>query len=230
MNKGKRKRPETAKKVEVPQGKRPTKHPHRGSKRSTAQAESDRAFLAAGMARGLTYAVLHERLNEMRKGQYTIGRRTIDDDAKKIRDAWYAAQLTNITAQVNKELALLDYLQNEALDAWDRSKTEMTRTEAESANFTDAGRRAGTRQKVTRNNRDGDPQHLAIALKCHERRCRLLGMEKHFAPLGGDPLAAGEKSLNPAGMNALPSGQHMLEIRIISEQEAHDIAASAPAT
>ncbi len=207
----------------VPRGKRP-KRPHAYQNRGAAtrtvdQIEIDQAAIAEMMSRGFTNLRITDAINSVRP--YKLSTRTIRHDMEKIRQKWHTAQMESLTVHINRELQLLDYLQVEALDGWERSKAEKQKSEAEKADFSDQGKRAGTRSKLTRENRDGTPEFLAVALKCSERRCRILGLDaptksEHSGP-DGMPLPLPPPSAVP----------HLVEIRIISEEEAHAAAVQA---
>jgi hypothetical protein len=182
--------------VPVPTGKRKRLFGRPGTAlREADQQEADLAVMAGWMARGWQSPRIHQELNALRKYDPKLSERSIRNDMAKIRDKWHESQLVSMTSFVNREILLLDYMQGEALESWEKSKQEGTRTEAEQANFTDQGKRPGTRSKVTRIGRDGTPEFLIVALKCQERRAKLLGLDKptKYQPTGEDgaPLLLG---------------------------------------
>lgn len=192
-------------------------------KRTPTQKEQDWLFISGQLSRGMAQTRIWQLLNEQRKGVYQLSLRTITEDIGQIRDEWHKGILTNLTAHINRELVLIDHVQLEAFDAWDKSKNEKTRSEAEKMDFAEQGRKAGTRSKLTRENQVGDPRHLAIILQCHQRRCRLLGLEPNTIGGTGDPERGGGQGPIP-----LPTAApHILEIKILSQEEADAISAGA---
>ena len=120
-------------------------------------------------------------------------RKTVWDDIKEIRKEWQTQRLDDTEALINRELARLDHLEAEAFDAWERSKQD-----AEQETVTDDPEKGQITKHVT-TGQTGDPQYLAIILKCCERRCRLLGLDapaktesKVDLTVGGPPLTREE--------------------------------------
>lgn len=219
----KRKRPGKTPTVSVPKGKRKSQHNTRrnygAAKRTNDQQEADRALIAQMMANGYKTVRILESVNK-RNHPITVSMRLIQQEMAAIRDTWHTLQMQNLTVFVNRELEFIDYIQVEALDGWERSKAGLERTEAEKADFSTGGQRAGTRSKVTRQNSAGNPEFLATAIKCHERRCRLLGIDRDQTPHSG-----GSADQPPVPL-PLPAGNsgHILEIQIVGQENADGIS------
>jgi hypothetical protein len=172
-------------------------------------------------SQGYAPPAILKAVNESRKGKYSLSLRTINGELSVIRAEWAAIRVTSLDEFVNRELRLIDFLQVEAIEGWKKSKAERTRKEIENANFNEGARRAGLRERTTTESRDGTADFLITALRCHERRCRLLGLDKpmkseHSGP-DGAPLP-------------IPIAPHLLEIKILSPDEARAVTATSAKT
>jgi len=122
-----------------------------------------------------------------------VVRKTVWSDIQEIRKEWQEERLSDAEALINRELAKLDHLEAEAFDAWERSKQD-----AERETVTDDPEKGRITKHVTIG-QTGDPQYLALILRCCERRCKLLGLdapekreEKIDMTVSGPPLSREE--------------------------------------
>ena len=90
---------------------------------------------------------------------------------KRIRLSWRSSAIRNFDEHVAQQLDRLDYIEGEALDAWEKSKgkhkvTTTTRKTGED------GEQVSTREETS----EGDPRYLAIANDCGRQRAEILGL------------------------------------------------------
>ena len=117
---------------------------------------------------------------------------TISDDIKAIRKEWRDAYLKDYEQLKDRELAKIDLMEREYLEAWERSKKERqySRTRKRVARTGNADE-----AEVRKEQRDGNPKFMDGTLRCVEMRCRLLGMldkkKEESPPPGGPPTADG---------------------------------------
>jgi predicted transcriptional regulator len=99
---------------------------------------------------------------------------TISRDLKALRAEWLKASVWDVNELIGRELMKIDYLEQEYIAAWDRSKgrKEITATER-----TDAGNAQRGKASVRHEDRDGNPAFLQGIQWCIEKRCKLLGLD-----------------------------------------------------
>lgn len=151
-----------------------------GKGRTPAQIEYDRAETARLLRRGFSTHKIAERLGRSSE--------TTHRDAVAIRAEWAARRKHSTDEHFGRMLDALDELENEAWEAWERSKVAAERTRSESSEDDIPARGSGakatpattvTKRKavVDRRHRDGDPRFLEVIMSCQERRAKLLGLD-----------------------------------------------------
>ena len=143
--------------------------------RSKAERESDLAFICEHAHKGESKSAIHIKLQENRS--YQISKAAFNKDYAEIESRWVNTFIKGQTLAnlKSREIARLEFLEEEAFAAWTRSKThgQIEKFDVES----------GTPSKgksVTAIKRDGDPKFLELMLKFAEHRAKLLGL---FAPI-----------------------------------------------
>lgn len=92
-------------------------------------------------------------------------------DLDALRADWVASAVRDVGERTAEELAKLDAIEAAAWEGFARSQAATTVTYAETrGDETKAGQRTTTSA--------GDASWLAVALHAHERRCKLLGLDK----------------------------------------------------
>lgn len=116
---------------------------------------------------GETQAAIAERCN--------VSRSQIFQDLVAIRDEWASHYAREYDQWLHLELSKLDQIEREAWAAYERSQQprETERTEVEEATEEEPGK---TKTVTMVEGRDGNPQFLAVALKAHENRVKLLDL------------------------------------------------------
>ena len=100
---------------------------------------------------------------------------TISRDLKVIQEEWAEAAILDLNEIKQRELTKLDQLEREYLDAWRRSKEPIRKTTIKGRG---KGEAPDTMERTTTTEYQvGDARYLDGALKCVERRCRLLGID-----------------------------------------------------
>jgi hypothetical protein len=100
--------------------------------------------------------------------------------AKKIQNDWRADASKSISEFKAKELAKLDHLEEQAWDAWERSKqpTKKQQLVADVIGDGDTAQRRPKLAKSVQEERVGEAKYLDIVFKCISARAKLLGMEE----------------------------------------------------
>ena len=133
------------------------------------RTEQEREFDLARMSRwyraGMAPSEIADKLG--------LSRPQVSYDLKQIRERWVNAQLFNFNEAKALELERLDRIQEEAEQAFERSKVGRKRTRKHSI-------KNGQERSETIEETAGDPRYLAIRVKCIEQRCHILGLH---APL-----------------------------------------------
>jgi hypothetical protein len=135
-------------------------------------------------------AVLDRRRNVMRRYlrgelQYEIARAygldpsTIHRDIAWVHRQWLAEAKVADGDRVARELGKIDEVERTAWAAWEQSRqvAETTRTRR-----VEQGSGNQTMAELTRQGKAGDPRFLEVILKCSERRCKILGVDKSPPP------------------------------------------------
>ena len=144
-------------------------------KRLKKEREADLAFIAEAIQKGEKRTTVFERLVSMRP--YVITQGMVDGDFREIESRWVTVFIKGQTLAnlKSRELARLEMLEDEAWQAWQRSKSH-----GQVEKFNVVGGTPGKEKSVTAIKRDGDPKFLELLLKYSEHRAKLLGL---FAPI-----------------------------------------------
>lgn len=115
--------------------------------------------------------------------QLGVSQMTISKDLKEIQKRWVESTLVNWDEEKNKCLAKLDYIEKEAVEAWERSKADQVST---SATITDSGddpkgkdKKKPPSKRVSRHSlkkREGSDQWLRLMLSCVQERAKLFDL------------------------------------------------------
>ena len=136
--------------------------------------DSRRSKIAALVLSGVTnqFEIMHRLgMDDIEASQPTISR-----DLLYIREQWRASAVRDWDEIQGKELARIDLLEKEAWFAWERSKTQRSRTRKRVRILPD-GKPGDTDSEDTTEQRDGDPRFLTAIMDCIKRRCDLLGLD-----------------------------------------------------
>ena len=99
-----------------------------------------------------------------------LSQQQISRDLKAIRKEWKNARIRDYNLAQEEQLQRVDKIERNAWDEWARSKQA---AESETQKTTGDGIEVSRTVK----GQCGDPRYLDIALKCVDRRCRILGLE-----------------------------------------------------
>ena len=160
-----------------------TAHPEKATKRNKMQKIGDRAVIVEMLLKGQTLYAIHERINELRKGEYSLSYSQIVYDAKLVERQWVEEYLSDVNAAKAKELARVDKIERAAWEEWERSKRTLARTEKEQIENEQGGadgkaynRHRKTRAKKIEQERDADRKFMEIVQWCVDTRCKILGL------------------------------------------------------
>lgn len=179
---------------------RPDRPKHANS-RTALQRTGDLAFIAKWRLHGLPLDALHEKLNESLAGTRTVSRAQVGFDLKEVDAAWRAERQVAIETLRDRELAILDAMQSELWDAWEKSKLprKMRRVKQFRDGSADATGNFTGREKTERvfeeSDSYGDPAIMGQLLRVSELRAKICGwlapqQVRHAGPEGG-PVAVG---------------------------------------
>lgn len=110
-----------------------------------------------------------------------VDQATISHDLKAIRQYWLEKKLRAYDEKICDELAKIDRLECEALDAWERSKGDaVSKTHSEQTGAVVRGRQVGpmVRKSKTTEGRVGESRFLQTVQWCIETRLKLIGALK----------------------------------------------------
>lgn len=113
--------------------------------------------------------------------RYAIAEETVSSIVREQRRQ-RETDIKNLLAYegIHRSLALTDYIESEAIRAWERSKKPKTRKSASKEKTTGADTgKGGDKDRVSTatEDRDGDRGYLELALKASEDRRKLLGID-----------------------------------------------------
>ena len=191
-----------------------------GSKRTSLEAERDRAYIAQRYLRGWSLQEIADGIPTINGGKYTLTVRTITSDIARLRDEWKERAQVSIADAKTKELAKIDALEEEAWRAWQRSVQEKKRQktgrrETAELKATGEGTKRGTDGKqqdsveVWKDEQYGDPRFFAVVQWCIDKRCKLLGLDapaKHEWRNVADRIPW--ENLTPDQTKRLAAGEH----------------------
>jgi transcriptional regulator with XRE-family HTH domain len=132
----------------------------RSTEKETEFAERRRG-IAADYLRGMSQPKLAEK--------YGVSQPTVSRDLEYIRHEWLKSTLIDFNEAKARELAMIDDIQAEAWDAWARSK--ITKLKASTVDGPQ-----GRTVSAIKEERDGNPQFLAIVQWAIEQRCKIFGL------------------------------------------------------
>lgn len=135
---------------------------YQSTSRNTALAQR-RALEAELYLKGYSMSDISERVG--------VTTATVSRDIKAIRQAWVEAQIEYIGESVSRELDRLDMIESEAWQAYERSQSPIVTTVERE------GKRYGLINLEGGRTLSGSAKWLEIALRCHERRCRILSLD-----------------------------------------------------
>ena len=138
-------------------------------KRHPDDVKRDRELVAKLYVQGKSQDAIAAIISEQYK--FSITRQQISIDLKEIRKQWLESSVRDFDALKSEQLAKIDYMESEAWDAWEKSKTN-----SKSVTRKQGGKLSGeVTTKVE--SLTGNPAYLNIVDRCIERRCRLLGLD-----------------------------------------------------
>ena len=127
-------------------------------------------------------------------------------DLKAVQQQWLAASVRDFDAVKAQEIAKLDHIEREALEAWALSRQPREVTVTKRITGKDPRDEASIRREHTP---QGDPRFLQVAQRCVEQRCDLLGLST--AAEAAKSLATGLASLLSQAQEAEPPASPMAE-------------------
>lgn len=162
----------------MPRTKGKTKQPT--SKRTTAQIEVDRMFIADLYTRGYTFREIASRLNENLKArdmEYTITFQQVWMDIKHLLIEWKKDHKETIDQHIVKELRKLDKMEVELWEQWEQSKAGKRKTTIKGGEVANGQVTGGRLDNRVTESTLGNPKFLELLLTLSDRRAKLLGYD-----------------------------------------------------
>lgn len=166
------------------------------TKRTKAEVERDLSFIARQYCLGLSLREISTKLcqeyyADRRDGSgrpFSLSLNQIHYEVQKLHKIWRDSAVIDFNEARAREVAKLDAIEAEALDAWRSSRGEMQ----ESVTERRTGEKSFERAQIRRFREAGDPRFLQVVQQCCELRCKLLGLvtAKHEHKADSDTLAA----------------------------------------
>jgi hypothetical protein len=100
-----------------------------------------------------------------------ISEATVKRELRILKQEWRESALEDVGYMKQRELRKLDNLEREALEEWERSKGDFSRSIVETQSST------GTRQRTESGGQTGDPRYLTAIIAIHDRRAKLYGLD-----------------------------------------------------
>lgn len=95
---------------------------------------------------------------------------SVSHDLREIEAIWRMESVRHLNKRKSEELARLDHIEQTAWEQYDRSLRDAVTTQEKATDD-------GNETTVTRKGQAGDINCLRLILSCHERRCKLLGLD-----------------------------------------------------
>jgi hypothetical protein len=102
-----------------------------------------------------------------------VTQQQISLDLKAVQQQWLASSIRDFDAVKAQEIAKLDHIEREALEAWTLSRQPREVTVTKRITGKDPRYEASVRRE---HHPTGDPRFLQVAQRCVEQRCDLLGL------------------------------------------------------
>lgn len=148
----------------------------RGPKRTADERERDRLEIAALSLRGWSQEEIAAKINAGRPPSKQISRQMVGVDMRTVRDRWRKRACDAYALELGKLLRQLDLAMREAWEAWERSKGERLQKRQIRAVGADGKASGDGSITMTSEDRDGDPRHLALVVKCLAEKRDALGI------------------------------------------------------
>lgn len=163
----------------------PKKDKSKANKRTEAQKEIDRVFIADKIVCAVPIKKIHVQLNERNEGKYQLSYSSVYADVKKIMQDWHDERIEFIDNEVDRILKTLEKMQQEAWEAWEKSKElAKTKTKRESIEKKHKGKKKdlnlseGNIIEYTEETGYGDTKYLDVVQYCIDKRMDLFGLKK----------------------------------------------------
>jgi len=146
-------------------------------KRSNAQKEVDRIFIAGLLVKCVTIREITRRLNERNvSAGYTLSHVQVFQDSKIIFEEWRKEKIDLVDTKMELELAKLDKIENECWEAFERSKEGRRKTLITGGEMVGNQMSGGQIKEREIETTFGDTKFLDIIQKSMDKRAALLGL------------------------------------------------------
>lgn len=157
-----------------------------------------------------------------------VGLTTIASDLNAVRGMWRVETVRNYDEAVAEAVARIRHAQGEFLSAWERSKTESTKTRTHRRRkASHDGQLAvdAEHMEVTKEQRDGNPAYLEGYLRCECEIIKLLGLRPESSlEDGGESMVTRVKVNVQVGVSSLEAALETLSDEQLDAYEAALVA------
>ena len=170
------------------------------------------AIVAKLISRGYNYRYMREELiRQLNLESYSLS--TLKKDIDTLVEEWRKERVDEADKSLQLELQRCDTVETEAWDAWERSKTEKTKTRAKQhaiASQVNVGQTKVTKVEQTKETEQqvGDPRFLDVVYKQQVERRKLLGM---YAPEKKELTGKNGSDLIPAKRLTKEEAQELMQ-------------------
>jgi hypothetical protein len=133
--------------------------------RTEAQREADLEKIALLLLKGKTQREIAQAIG--------ISRELVKYDVAELRSRWKDSALHNFDESKQLELEKANLVEREAWKGWELSLRDAEKRTVERAGTEDGP----VRTRVEQQGQCGNPRFLETALRCVERRCKILGLD-----------------------------------------------------
>lgn len=143
-------------------------------KRTADQRRIDAHEIMRQVVRGLPHHEIAIHISSIRP--YSLSRQMISYEVGKMRKEWKDGAAEMMASQKETELMGLAEQERELWAAWEKSKTDATRSRVEKRDGGEGGR-GGSLQAISKEGQNGDPAYQRLILDIRDRRAKLLGLD-----------------------------------------------------
>lgn len=147
------------------------------NKRTGAQKDSDRLFIAENIVKGYSFGQIAEMLNERNKSLYTLTRQQVHYDYKQIQKEWKEDRDILMDYKLELELKKIEIIEQECWIEWEKSKRNKRKIEIEGGEIAQAQTTQGKLKKRTIEDSTGNVKYLERIQWCIDKRAELFGLK-----------------------------------------------------
>lgn len=163
----------------MPRKKKGDTSPRKTRKRNAEERARDIGLVARLYLQGRSQRQIADVLNSRAGIPYRLSHVSVFHDIQKAQETWLASALIDIDEFKARQLAKLDLVEQEAWEAWEKSKVQGSTTIRRKIEYkADQPQKSDNPGDLTQTKDAGDIQYLKLALDCVKERNALVGITK----------------------------------------------------